>query len=158
MNTLPAFDAASLHGVTTHPVFVAVAVAVTALAFIGQAFPKITGPFQQGIENWSLSRRRAQDAAKASVMADLEAELDRYQEMVRDLRGELADHRTETTRHGDVLVVHARWDQRAITEALRHGVDLGAAPPLYPVCPHTGAPVIGPASDGGPPDQTRNPL
>ena len=138
MTTIGA-EAVVFGDVAGHPVVVTVTVVVLSLIVAAQAFPKIAGPLRQGIEQWTMSRRRAQDAAKAGVLGDLEAEIDRYQELVRDLRVELSDHRTETARHGEVLTVHARWDQRSITEAMKHGVDLGPVPPLYAICPDTSA-------------------
>lgn len=138
MTTIRA-EAVVFGDVAGHPVVVTVTVVFLSLIVAAQAFPKIAGPLRQGIEQWTMSRRRAQDAAKAGVLGDLEAEIDRYQELVRDLRVELSDHRTEAARHGEVLTVHARWDQRSVTEAMKHGVDLGPVPPLYAICPDTGA-------------------
>ena len=138
MTTIGA-EAVVFGDVAGHPVVVTVTVVVLSLIVAAQAFPKIAGPLRQGIEQWTMSRRRAQDAAKAGVLGDLEAELDRYQELVRDLRVELSDRRTETARHGEVLTVHARWDQRSVIEAMKHGVDLGPVPPLYAICPDTSA-------------------
>lgn len=142
----------SLVDVAQHPVVVVVAVAFASLVVAATAFPKITGPLREGIERWTMSVRRAQDDEKASVIADLEAECDRYQEMVRDLRAELGDERRATAQHTEVLTRHGGYDQTMIALVTSLGGQPPPYLPLWPICPKTGAIVQGPPHDG--PDPT----
>ena len=144
----------SLTDVAGHPVVVVVAVAAAALVVLATAFPKITGPLRDGIERWTMSVRRAQDEEKASVISDLEAECDRYQEMVRDLRTELGDERRATAQHTEVLTRHGGYDQTMIALVTSLGGTPPPYEPLWPICPKTGSIVQGPPHDG--PDPTHD--
>lgn len=144
----------SITDVAGHPVVVVVAVVAAALVVLATAFPKIAGPLRDGIERWTMSVRRAQGDAKASVIADLEAECDRYQEMVRDLRTELADERRATAQHTEVLTRHCGYDQAMIALVTSLGGTPPAYLPLWPICPKTGSIVHGPPHDG--PDPTHD--
>lgn len=140
----------ALADAAAHPVVLTVAIIAASLVVLATAFPKIAGPLRQGMEQWAMSVRRAQDTEKASVITDLEAENDRYQLMVRELRDELGDERRATARHTEILTRHGSYDQQMIALVTQLGGTPPALAPLWPICPETGAVLHGPPGDGQP--------
>lgn len=78
--------------------------------------------------------------AAAGVVTELRAELNRksaemktmVEEHYTDRARMKAEHETEMTEVRSYLRKHAEWDEAAIKELRRFGVELPAVPPLFP--------------------------
>lgn len=78
--------------------------------------------------------------AAAGVVTELRAELERkssemkamVEENYRDRAKTRADHETEMAAMRKMLRAHSAWDEAAVKELRRFGVELPAVPPLFP--------------------------
>lgn len=110
---------------------------------VAQAFPRVTGPWQAAVEDWTNSRRRTKAAGRDADVTALRGQVDEMQSVLAEsrqetsaVRRELREFRAETRhyqrRHDAVLSVHAGWDQAMIQLVVTLGGKPLPKPPLWP--------------------------